>query len=318
MAVGSCVMEEPAQRQSDVPRPIPREGRPRGKFARRLWRWTRIPVLAYLGLIAMLFALQTDLIFPGAKRQGQPDTVVRPRADEQLVTLSTPRGDKVVALFGPALTPQGAPLPDAKSRPTLLYFYGNAMCIADAVDQLEHFRRLGVNVMIPDYLGYGMSGGKASESGCQTTADVALDHLRTRKDLDPKQIVAAGWSLGGAVAIDLASRETLAGLIAFSTFTSMGDMARANLPFLPSSLLLRHRFDNLSKIPHIHCPILIGHGRRDELIPYAMFERLSSAAKAPTMKFTVEGAGHNDFFAIGGEQVLRAIRAFLDQIAPEN
>ncbi|MHC5544126.1 alpha/beta hydrolase, partial [Singulisphaera rosea] len=129
--------------------------------------------------------------------------------------------------------------------------------------------------------------------------------------------VAAGWSLGGALASDLASREKIAGLIAFSTFTSMGDMARANFPFLPASLLLRHRFDNLSKIPNIHCPMLIGHGRRDELIPYAMFERLTSAAKAPTMRFTVEGAGHNDFFAVGGEKVLRAIRSFLDQIDPD-
>jgi fermentation-respiration switch protein FrsA (DUF1100 family) len=261
----------------------------------------------------MLFASQTDIIFPGASRQGTPATEVKPRADEQLVTLKTAHGDQVVALFAPALTAEGERDPEAKKRPTLLYFYGNGMSLSEAVDQVEHFRKLGANVMAPDYVGYGMSGGRPSETGCQDTADAALAHLRQRKDVDPEKIVVAGWSLGGAVAIDLASREKVAGVVALSTFTSMSDMARRNFPLLPTSLLLRHRFDNQSKIGRINCPILIGHGRRDTLIPYEMSERLGAAAHVPVMKFTVEAAGHNDFFALGGDQVLQALREFLNQ-----
>lgn len=286
-------------------------------LAARLRRLFRIPLTIYLGVAVMLFALQIDLIFPGAKRQGDPSTVVKAGPGEQLVTLTTDRGDRVVALFGPALTPQGEPHPSAASRPTLLYFYGNAMSLSDAVDQLEHFRRLGVNVLTPDYVGYGMSGGKASESSCQATADACLAHLRTRKDVDPRKIVASGWSLGGAVALDLASRQDVAGLIAFCTFTSMSEMAKRNFPFLPTSLLLRHRFDNQSKIAKVSCAILIGHGRRDPLIPHAMAERLAAAARVPVMKFTVEDAGHNDFFAIGGDQVLDAMRAFLEPLTQD-
>jgi hypothetical protein len=188
------------------------------------------------------------------------------------------------------------------------------MCLKDAVDQLEHFRKLGVNVLTPDYVGYGMSGGKASEAGCQATADTCLAYLRTRKDVDPRKIVAAGWSLGGAVAVDLASRKDVAELIAFCTFTSMAEMARRNFPFLPTSLLLRHRFDNQSKIAKVTCPILIGHGRRDPLIPHAMAERLAAGARVPIMKFTVEEAGHNDFFALGGDQVLESMKVFLEPL----
>jgi fermentation-respiration switch protein FrsA (DUF1100 family) len=266
----------------------------------------------------MLFAIQVDVIFPGAKRQGDPSTVVKPRADESLVQLETKRGERVVALFAPALTPEGKPHPAAATRPTLLYFYGNAMCVADARDQVEHFRRLGVNVLTPDYLGYGMSAGKASEAGCVATADAALSHLRTRKDIDRTQIIAAGWSLGGAVAIDLAAREKVAGLIAFCTFTSLVDMSKRNFPFLPASLLLRHRFDSESKMSRVSCPILIGHGRKDPLIPHVMADRLAAAARAPVMKFTVDEAGHNDFFAVGGDQVLQAMTAFIEPIAHDH
>ncbi len=320
MPVQSCLMEEEELEQQHEPVPQRPQTQPRPRGASRVWgpirRFVLVPLAVYCGLAVMLFALQTDLIFPGSKRQGQADTVVKPKPDEELVSLTTTRGDKVVALFAPALDFQGKEVPDAALRPTILYFYGNAMCLSDAVDQLEHFRKLGFNVMIPDYVGYGMSGGKASESGCQATADAALAHLRERKDIDPRKIVVAGWSLGGAVAIDLASREKVAGLISFCTFTSMSEMSRRNFPFLPASLLLRHRFDNLSKIAHVDCPILIGHGRKDALIPFAMAEKLANAAHAPLMKFSVDDAGHNDFFAVGGNQVLAAIKTFVERSVP--
>ena len=163
--------------------------------------------------------------------------------------------------------PDGNPHPEAGQRPTILYFYGNAMCLNDAMFEFDHFRRLGLNVMIPEFVGYGMSAGKPSETGCRDTADAAFAHLQGRKDINPKKIVAAGWSLGGAVAVDLAARKPVAGLIAFSTFTSMAEMSRRSFPFLPATLLLRHRFDSEAKMSHLTCPILLGHGRRDEIVP---------------------------------------------------
>jgi hypothetical protein len=172
----------------------------------RTWRVIRIPLLIYAGVGAVLFSTQIRLIFPGAEKQGQPTTIVQARPGEELVSLTTAHGDQVIALFGPALTPDGQPHPKAASSPTMLYFYGNAMCVNDALPEFDRFRRLGLNVMIPDYVGYGMSGGKPSESGCYATADAAFAHLLKRKDVDPAKIVVAGWSLGGAVAIDLASR----------------------------------------------------------------------------------------------------------------
>jgi uncharacterized protein len=295
---------------SRVPDPKPRPSRIR----RAIGRGLSLPIVLFLGIVTVFFAIQASLIFPGSETQGKASAVVHPAPGTQLIRLTTEHDEKAVALFGPAQLPDGKPHPEADRRPTILYFYGNAMCLNDTMFEFDHFRRLGLNVLIPEFIGYGMSEGKPSEAGCRDTADAAFAHLQGRKDIDPKKVVAAGWSLGGAVAIDLASRKPVAGLIALCTFTSMIDMSRRSFPYVPVSLLLRHRFDSQSKISQVTCPILLGHGRRDEIVPIEMTDRLSAAANhAPVMKFVVEDAGHNDFYAVGKDQILQAMNRFFKQ-----
>src|SRR5204862_125479 len=163
-------------------------------------------------------------------------------------------------------------------RPTLLYFYGNGMCMADCEGEFLKFRRRGFNVMVPDFLGYGMSGGKPSETGVYATADACYDHLLRRGDIDAKRIVPFGWSLGSAAAIHLASTRDVPAVVTVSAFTSMGDMAHNLLPYLPTRLVLKHRFENEQKLRKINRPIFIAHGTRDSIIPFAMSKKLAAAA----------------------------------------
>lgn len=277
-------------------------------------RLVRLVLLAYLGVLLVLSSMQLRMIFPGADSQGQPWAVARPPAGAELVALTTPQGERVTALFAPALSPAGAALADAPRRPTFLFFYGNGMCLAATTGLVESFRRLGVNVMVPDYLGYGMSGGSPSEAGCYAAADAALAHLRSRPDVDPRSIVAGGWSLGAAVAIDLAAREPVAGLVVFSGFTSMAAMARRVLPYLPTSLLLRHRFESIAKIGRVRVPTLIGHGDADSLIPLAMGDELARAAGGPVTRILVRGAEHNEFFDLGGEPFWAELARFFEAV----
>jgi uncharacterized protein len=271
----------------------------------------RIIAAIYLVLLAVYYGFQTRIIFPGAESQGQPFAKLRPPPGCELVTLATPLGEQVAAIYGPALAPDARPDPAADSRPTLIYFYGNAMCASASIDQFDEFRRLGLNVIIPDYLGYGMSGGHASEKGCQATADAVYEYLVAKRHVAPGRIIAGGWSLGAAVAIDLASRHKVGGLIAFSAFTSGVDMGRRIAPFLPVSLLLRHRFESQRKIKTIQCPILIGHGRADSLIPFEMGQKLAASAGGPVSTLWIDGAGHNDFFDTGGRRIDEAIVRFM-------
>jgi pimeloyl-ACP methyl ester carboxylesterase len=208
-------------------------------------------------------------------------------------------GEKIVALFGAALDKNGRPRDDAPKQPTIIFFYGNGMCLADAVGEFDRFRRLGMNVIIPEYVGYGMSSGKPSENALYETADAAYDHLLTRKDIDSKKIIASGWSLGAAVAIDLAHRRPVIGLATFSAFTSVREMGREMMPWLPVSLFVKYKFDGDRKIAEVTCPVFIGHGRRDSIIPHAMSESLERAAvrgKSPKVTRVTVDSDHNDFF----------------------
>jgi len=267
----------------------------------------------------VLLSAQRYLIFPGAATQGRPDAAVRAGEGEELLRLRAGTGDTIAALFGRALNADGSPRPDAARRPTVLFFYGNGMCLADCYHEFKTFRRLGANVMIPDFVGYGMSSGVAGEIGVYSTADAAYEHLLTRSDIDTGKIVPAGWSLGSGAAIHLASTRAntahpAAGLMTFSAMTSVTDIARKLFPYLPTSLLLRHRFENEKKMHAVRCPVLIVHGRHDSIIPPAMAPRLAAAAGGPVTRLDVD-TDHNDLFEKGGGELTGAIKKFLDAIA---
>jgi pimeloyl-ACP methyl ester carboxylesterase len=283
------------------------------RFARlrRFARWCLMLLLTlYLLLAFTLYCAQGRLIFSGRRTQGRESAVVHPLPGTELVHLTTAGGDRIVALFGPALDKNGKPCPDPAKHATMLFFYGNAMSITGCFELLSHFRRLGVNVLIPEYPGYGMSTGSPSEVNCYAAADAAYDYLRTRRDVDPARIVAAGWSLGGAIAIDLASRRPVCGLATVSTFSSMADVAASHYPFLPVGLLLKYRFASDAKIRRVTCPILLAHGTDDRLVPTLFMNRLQAPKSASVTRLRIDGAGHEDIFEVGGDRLYGALGAF--------
>jgi fermentation-respiration switch protein FrsA (DUF1100 family) len=170
--------------------------------------------------------------------------------------------------------------------------------------------------MVPDYLGYGMSGGKPSEPGVYATADACFDHLKQRGDVDPRRIVPVGWSLGGGAAFHLAAtRDEIPCVVTVSAFTSMDEMARKMFPYLPTSMILQHHFDNESKVQKIRRPVFLAHGTRDGIIPFAMSKTLAAAAAASgstVVKYDVEDGDHNDVFDMGGTGLLDAISDFVN------
>jgi fermentation-respiration switch protein FrsA (DUF1100 family) len=296
-----------------LPMPVPATAPQRARILRRrLGRLVKKPRAAALAplnaacRLANLYVAQTRLIFPGRATQGKPSAVVRPSSGTEVVRLRTSCKQDVFALFGTATDAHGRPLPDAATRPTLLYFYGNKQYLA--CPTLRHLadglRRMGVNVMVPEYVGYGMSTGDAGEAGCYATADAAYQHLVGRRDVDPRKVVVAGASLGGAVAIDLASREAgVAGLVTLITFTSMPDMAKVVQPSLPIWRFIRHKFESEQKMRRVTCPTLIVHSTGDELVPYTMADRLAAACAGPVSRVKIEGA------ATAASRCSKAVRA---------
>jgi fermentation-respiration switch protein FrsA (DUF1100 family) len=281
---------------------------------RLLARWLGLLGLAYLGVCVVIFALQNWMLFPGHSTQGTPDATVRPFGSTEVVHLKSAIGDDIAMLYAPALSPDGTAHPDAIHRPTILFFYGNGMCMAYTLDIVRRLQRMGVNVAVPDYAGFGMSSGSPSETSLYATADAAYDHVVQARNADPARVVPMGWSLGAGVAVDLASRKPVGALVTISAFTSVPDMARKMLPWLPTSLLVRHRFDNESKIATIDLPTLIIHGRQDSIIPHWMSDRLAAAAKGrPVNRWSLD-ADHNDVFDTDPE-LYRVLGEFLDRVS---
>jgi fermentation-respiration switch protein FrsA (DUF1100 family) len=193
---------------------------------------------------------------------------------------------------------------------TLLWFHGNAGTIALRLPWLERLRaHLGVSVFIFDYQGYGLSEGQPSEENTYADARAALAYLRARPDVDPGRVVYFGKSLGGAVAVQLATEEPPHRLVIQSTFTSVPHLARRHYPFVPGALI-RTRYASLDKIGRVRAPLLIVHGDGDPIVPPEHARLLYEAAAEPKRLLMVEGAGHNDVLERGGRPYLDALRAF--------
>ncbi|MEE9325466.1 MAG: alpha/beta hydrolase [Dehalococcoidia bacterium] len=197
-----------------------------------------------------------------------------------------------------------------------LWFHGNAGNISHRLDNLRLLHeKLQLNVFLFDYRGYGQSQGRPSEKGTYLDGEAALNHLHSRSNVDPKRVILFGRSLGGGVAVELASRERVYGLILESPFTSVPDMAKKVVPLLPLGPIIRTKYDSLSKIGRVEAPLLVIHGDMDEIVPMEQGMRLYEAARDPKELYIIPGAGHNDTYIAGGEKYFQALARFVEGLA---
>ena len=152
---------------------------------------------------------------------------------------------------------------------------------------------------------------QASEKGTYRDAEGALDYLLSRGDVNPQKLIYFGRSLGCAVAVWLATQRHPGGLILESPFTSVKDMAKLAFPYLPLHLLVRTKYDSLTRIGKISCPLLIIHGSEDETVPISIGRKLYMAAREPKSFYEVVGASHNDTYIVGKEPYYRSLDNFI-------
>jgi len=258
-------------------------------------------------IVVTLRVIENRLIyFPPRYPQGFPPPQIVEREVED-VWLLTEDGVRINAFYrsNPA------------SKQVLLSFHGNAENIGYGLDQMRTLAGIGVNILAVDYRGYGKSEGKPDEAGVYRDADAAYDYLIEQRHFRAEDIFIYGHSLGGAVAVNLAARQPCGGLIVQSSFTNARAMARRvfGLPLI--DYVVKSRFDSLQKIRHVHAPILIVHGTRDEVVPFEMGQQLFRVAPEPKRFYPVEGAGHNNLLEAGGESYLACLRRFVAGSARE-
>ena len=187
------------------------------------------------------------------------------------------------------IDPSGSPVG------TILYSHGNGENVFQLLGWAEKMRsEFRCNVLVFDYAGYGKSEGKPTAPGVLDDGRAALAYLNQQEGIPTDQIIVWGLSLGGSVAVDLASKHEVKALIVESSFTSLAKMSRVVVPFLPAEHLLWEQLSSIKKIGNIRCPVFISHGRADRTIPFSQGEQLFEAANEPkTFFIPPEGFDHH-------------------------
>lgn len=201
-------------------------------------------------------------------------------------------------------------MPGGAPNRTLIYYHGNAGNMGDRLPKLRKLHGIGMNLFIFDYRGYGGSEGAPDLHGVVDDSLAAYRYVLSREDIDPNHIVLYGESLGGAMAIQVATQEKLSGLILESTFTSLLDMKRSAYPFFPDRIV-PNEYRSLDLIRQVHEPILIMHGTQDRTIPFRMGEELFKAAPHPKRFVAFEGADHSDIIDREPAKYMQSIEEFL-------
>lgn len=274
-----------------------------------LWSILQIILLVYLGLLALIYFRQSSLVFlPEIDRgfRASPADIGLAFAPLKLATAD---GETLDGWFVPAATRRA-------TRGLVLFFHGNAGNIAHRLDYLRMFHDLGLATLIIDYRGYGLSSGRPSEAGSYLDAAAAWRHATQDLGFAAERIVIFGESLGGGVAAQLAAANRPGALVLASTFTSVPDMGAELYPLLPIRLLAQIRYDTLSRLAQIACPLLVIHSRDDDIIPYAHGRRLYAAARPPKQLLEIAG-GHNDGFIFGNAAWVAQLDHFLRQALPD-
>ncbi|MBU4344022.1 MAG: alpha/beta hydrolase [Desulfobacteraceae bacterium] len=176
-----------------------------------------------------------------------------------------------------------------RPSPAVIFAHGNAEIIDMWPATLKGFTQLGIGVLLVEYPGYGRSEGSPSQRSISEAFVAAYDILIKRKDVDSSKIILLGRSIGGGAICTLATQRPSAMLILKSTFISIRSMASK---YLVPGFIVPDPFDNLSVVGSYNGPVLIIHGKNDELIPYQQGLTLYKAAKQGTL--LTYDCGHND------------------------
>lgn len=260
----------------------------RPSIARRLGTWGLIgaaiaTVLAYATGVAYLKLNEVALVFA-------PDLSAAP----------------VPADLAAATTRLSRPMPagghgellivrrsvDHDDGPWVIFLHGNAANVTSAgnIARYRQLLGLGVDVVAPEYPGYGSVEGTPSEDGSVGAARDAWEWLRA-SGVAPARIAIYGWSLGSGVATRLARSVDERGLVLEGAFTGVDDRASELYPWLPIRWIASHRFASREAIAEVGSPLLLLHARDDQVIPFAHSERLLALARPPKRLVALTG-GH--------------------------
>jgi pimeloyl-ACP methyl ester carboxylesterase len=245
-------------------------------------------------------SLISRIIYPGASRSVDVEQVKRTlQPGEKIVWQETIHDERIGLIIRPPSGEQG----------WIVFFYGNGMTVADTGGIRQWLGSTGYGIACVEYAGFGISSGSPSEHGCYRSADAAIAYLQQQAPTTLDQVTLIGWSLGSAVAIDLASRRDVRAQVLLSSLTSLFATA-LDLVHLGQTTFKIGPFDALSRARSVDCPTLIVSGSEDILTRPWMANELTKAMGSHAWQVSLSGVGHNDMLHSGG-RLWNVVKDFL-------
>ena len=180
---------------------------------------------------------------------------------------------------------------DIKKYKTILYFHGNAGSLENRIHKINHFKDMNINFILLAWRGFSGNKGKPTEQGLYQDARSAVKWL-INQGVTEENIIIYGESLGTGVATEIAQNKNFAGVILESPFTSMIDLGKKYYPIFPVKLLLKDKYESEKKIKNLKSPILVMHGKKDEIVPFYMGEKIFDMANNPKFNYFTEMDDH--------------------------
>ena len=252
-------------------------------------------IIAYAVLIIFIYFYQRNLLYHPSENNYQNDKI-QFKYDEIFINV-----DEEIQLKSWIIKK------DFKKLKTLVIFHGNAGHLSNRIYKLNELYKLDINVLLISWRGFSGNKGSPTENNLYSDAKASINWLN-EQGVNNGQIILYGESLGSGVAVELGKENNFNSIILESPFTSIENSAKIYYPYLPVRLLLKDRYDSISKIKMIHTPILIMHGKKDDVVPFSMGKELFEKANNPKQSYFTNEDDHMMEFNFS---LLREIEDFI-------
>ena len=254
-------------------------------------------LIAYLVLVIFIYFYQRNLLYHPSENNYQNDEI-KFNYDEIFIKV-----DDEIKLKSWVIDK------NFKKLKTLVLLHGNAGNLSNRIYKLNELNKLDINILLISWRGFSGNKGSPTEKNLYEDAEAAIRWLN-KKQVENNQIILYGESLGSGVVLEIAKKNNFNSIILESPFTSIENSAKIYYPYLPVKLLLKDRYDSINKIEKINTPILIMHGKKDDIIPFSMGEELFEKANEPKYShFTSDDVHMMEF----NDQLINSIKNFIEK-----
>ncbi len=255
-------------------------------------------VVIYLFILISTFIFQRNLLYHPSENNYSGDELI---VSVEKIKIKTQDNIELLAWYHKK---------DLKRYKTILFLHGNAGSLENRIHKINNFKDMNINFILLSWRGFSGNKGKPTEVGLYEDARSALRWISS-KGVQENNIIIYGESLGTGIATEIAQSKNFAGVILESPFTSMIAAGKDKYPYLPVKLLLKDKYESDKKIKNISSPILIMHGRADNIVPFHMGEKMFELANEPKYSYFSD---YDDHMMEYNEKLLKILSKFINSL----